>query len=124
MEIIKIDFTQAGKDRYYYLKQLRKEKNTTEDKIERLMTYQDLKARGRLLTDNKPKPKVRYNELIFVYKIYKGKGMRSGQAFSNALSDVAHDIFLEIKGNKLDPFYDNRKLGDFFDWLYDNTEDK
>ena len=53
MKVIKVDFSKEGKDRYYFGRQLRKEqKNDIDGKIDRIIAYQDLKARGRLLSNN------------------------------------------------------------------------
>lgn len=51
MKIIRVDFSKRGKDVYYYKKVLRQEQKCDIDaKIDRIITYQNLEARGRLLT--------------------------------------------------------------------------
>lgn len=50
MKVIKADFTKRGKDLYYLKKQRKEMKDTIDRKIERLLAYQDLKFRGRLVT--------------------------------------------------------------------------
>ena len=60
MKIINVDFSKRGKDIHYYKKMLRQDRvDDIDAKIERILTYQDLEARGRLLTKgyNKEKKK-------------------------------------------------------------------
>ena len=50
---------------------------------------------------------------------------RTGQAYFNALSELYPEIAELIRATDYDPFYDDKKLIKFFDYLesYNNTDD-
>ena len=52
MKVIAVDFTKHGKDIYYMKKELRESQYDLDDKIQRVITYQDLKFRNRLVSIN------------------------------------------------------------------------
>ena len=58
MKIVNVDSSKRGKDIHYYKKILKEERNKDiTAKINRIMTYQDLESRGRLITKRKTKQK-------------------------------------------------------------------
>ena len=49
--------------------------------------------------------------------------LRKGQAYFNALSAINPELTKEITGTDADPFYDNSKIGRFFQFIYSNVKD-
>ena len=48
---------------------------------------------------------------------------RKGQAYFNALSMTDSQLAKEITGTDADPFYDNSKIGRFFQFIYSHVKD-
>ena len=48
---------------------------------------------------------------------YTHKGLRLGQSYMNALCDLNKEIYDEITNSRIDPFYDNQNLLNFFTYL-------
>jgi hypothetical protein len=48
---------------------------------------------------------------------YTSKGLRLGQSYMNALSDINKKLYLEITNTKYDPFYNNNNIINFFTYL-------
>lgn len=55
--------------------------------------------------------------MIAVRKRLDGGGERIGQAYYNVLSQNRPDISHIVNGSHLDPFYDDRRLGDFLTFV-------
>lgn len=54
------------------------------------------------------------------YAVKNNKEQRRGQAYYNYLSSVRMDLTNNIMGTKLDPFYDDRVLEDFIEYVKRN----
>lgn len=54
--------------------------------------------------------------------VRKGTELRPGQAAMNAMRLAAPDVHRRITGTELDPFYDDRRLDDFFELLTGEDE--
>jgi hypothetical protein len=48
---------------------------------------------------------------------------RRGQNYFNALNDLHHDLANQIRGTDLDPFYDDKKLASFLEWVGKQMEE-
>jgi hypothetical protein len=48
---------------------------------------------------------------------YNYSGLRLGQAYMNALANVNADLYNEITGTDIDPFYEDKILVDFINFL-------
>jgi hypothetical protein len=46
-----------------------------------------------------------------------GNVEREGQMAMNALFNVRRDLYDKVSGTENDPFYDNNRLTDFWDWI-------
>lgn len=46
--------------------------------------------------------------------------LRVGQSYMNYLAEVRPDLYQEITGTDSDPFYNNGRLSDFWQWLSEN----
>ena len=54
------------------------------------------------------------------YVIANNKEQRRGEAYHNYLSSVRMDLTNNIMGTKLDPFYDDRRIPDFIEYVKRN----
>jgi hypothetical protein len=54
------------------------------------------------------------------YAINNNKTQRRGQAYYNYLASVRMDLTNNIVGTKLDPFYDDRRLNEFIEYVKKN----
>jgi len=54
------------------------------------------------------------------YAITNNREQRRGQAYYNYLSSVRMDLTNNIVGTKLDPFYDDRRLNEFIEYVKKN----
>lgn len=54
------------------------------------------------------------------YVIANSKEQRRGEAYHNYLSSVRMDLTNNIMGTKLDPFYDDRRIPDFIEYVKRN----
>ncbi len=46
-------------------------------------------------------------------------GYRVGQAAFNVLHDLSPELANAVRSTELDPFYEDQKLGEFYNWLAD-----
>jgi hypothetical protein len=54
------------------------------------------------------------------YAVTNNKEQRRGQAYYNYLASVRMDLTNNIVGTKLDPFYDDRRLNEFIEYVKKN----
>lgn len=60
-----------------------------------------------------------YQYRLSELELETNKYLRYGQQCFNLLYDIDPDVANEIRGTKLDPFYDDNKLSSFFNYIED-----
>lgn len=61
-----------------------------------------------------------FNEFLVMAYGYHDAELRQGQHMINELSRVRPDLYKTVSGASLDPYYDNKKIDAFINWLGQN----
>lgn len=58
-----------------------------------------------------------------IYRQQAKRSQRTGQSIMNALHEVSPDLAMKVPA-EVDPFYQDSLIPAFWDWFYEETEEK